>query len=81
MKNNEYQTQDFYIATVLICSRLLTLKKLEKVTGNHVTFIFHDPACKAEEVIKNHWDRKNKVISKDLIEAINMLKTRIYTGI
>jgi hypothetical protein len=78
---NEYKSKDFYISCILLASKKLVLKRLEKKSDKIVTFIFEDPNNLANEIIKSHWGRENRVISLDLIEAINQLKTRIHNGI
>lgn len=78
-KQNEYKLNDFYQAVVLKTTGL-PLVRLEKGTGKYVFFVFDDPNHKAEETIKQYWNRKIKVIAKDLIENINELKTRIHSG-
>jgi hypothetical protein len=81
MKNQkEIKINDFYQAVVL---RTLgfPLVRLEKVSGKFFLFVFKDAESKAEETLSSHWDRKVNVVSKDFIENISELKTRIYTGI
>ncbi len=78
---NTYQVRDFYIATVLLASKQLHLHELQKITGKIVTFIFNDPKSVAEKIIREHWNRTNSIPSRDLIEAINELKTRIHNGV
>jgi len=77
----EYKSVDFYTSCVILASKKLILKRLEKNSGKIVTFVFDDPNNLAEKIINKHWNRANKVISLDLIEAINQLKTRIYSGV
>ncbi|MCM8787535.1 MAG: DUF5659 domain-containing protein [Candidatus Omnitrophica bacterium] len=75
----EFSTKDFYLSACLLASGLI-LKRLEKNQNNFMTFVFEDPDNLAEKIIKNHWNRKHKIPTRDLIEAINELKTRIYSG-
>jgi hypothetical protein len=77
----KYSTKDFYISCVLLASKKLILKSLEKTNGKLVLFIFEDPNSLAEKIIQDHWNRKNRIPSRDLIEAINELKTRIHSGV
>ena len=79
--SNEYCTKDFYLSCVLRSSKKLQLKELIRNKGNIVTFVFKDPDSMAEEIIKKHWSGENKVSSRDLIEAINEIKTRLFSGI
>jgi hypothetical protein len=75
-----FSTKDFYISAVLLASGF-PLMKLDRSKNNFITFVFEDLNNKAEIVIKNHWNRKHKIPSRNLIEAINELKTRIYSGV
>jgi len=82
MKNlkSTFSTKDFYIGAVLLASGF-PLIELEKSGGSFVTFIFEDLNREAKKIIKNHWNRTHKIPSRNLIEAINELKTRIYSGV
>lgn len=81
MKNiKEFKTNDFYQAVILKTVGL-PLLRLERRNGKFVTFIFDDPEYQAEVVIGKYWDREVKVVARELIENINELKTRIYSGI
>lgn len=77
----EYKSVDFYTSCVILASKKLTLKKLEKNLGKIVTFIFDDPKSLAQDIIQDHWNRKLKIPTRDLIEAINELRTRIHSGV
>lgn len=79
-KLNLFNIDDLYIACVLKASGI----QLQQITRNNngkATFVFNNPNQIAETTIQNHWDKKLKVISLDLVEAINQLKTRIHSGI
>lgn len=78
---NEFHTKDFYIASILLASKKINLLRLDRTTEKLVTFVFDNSGDSIDEIIRNHWSRKNRVISLDLIEAISQLKTRIYTGV
>jgi len=81
MENNrEFRINDFYQAVILKTVGF-PLLRLERGNGKFVTFVFDDPEYKAEEVLEKYWQRKIKVIARDLVESINELKTRIYSGI
>jgi len=81
MKNvkRQFKSQDFYICCVLLASKKLKLNYLEKNNGKIVTFVFNDPYSLAEKIISNHWNRSNRIPSRDLVEAINELKTRMFS--
>ena len=81
MENNrEFRINDFYQAVILKTVGF-PLLRLERGNGKFVTFVFDDPEYKAEEVLEKYWQREIKVIARDLVESINELKTRIYSGI
>lgn len=77
---NEYKLRDFYTCSVLLASGL-HLKRLEKTNGNLFTFVLNNSSLVAEKIIKAHWDGKHLLPTRTLIEAINELKTRIYSGV
>ncbi len=79
MENQEFKNHDLYISSVLLASGL-PLKRLER-NDRIMVFVFSDSDSKAQEIISNHWNRNNKIPSRDLVEAINELKTRIHSGI
>lgn len=77
---NEFRSQDFYLSSCLLAAGI-TLLRLEKNDSKTVTFVFDDPQHLAPQVISDHWNKKLKIHSRELIEAINELKTRIYSGV
>lgn len=79
MKNQTHSCHDMYIASLLIASKKLTLSKLEK-NGKHIIFVFNDPHSQAEPIIQSYLDRLHMVNSLDFVEAIKLLKNRIYLG-
>jgi hypothetical protein len=78
--NNLFYTQDFYISCVLKSAGLQLQNIIRNNTGK-ATFVFGNPSQIAESTIQKHWNRELQVISLDLVEAINQLKTRIHSGI
>ncbi len=77
---NQFSTQDFYISCVLK-SAGLQLQNLIRNSNGKVTFVFGNPNQIAEITIQKHSNKELKVISLDLVEAINQLKTRIHSGV
>lgn len=75
-----FTTKDFYISACLLASGLKLIELLRK-EDKLVVFLFEDEEDKAKEIIRNHWNRTHKIPTRDLIEAINELKTRIHNGI
>ena len=79
--STEYKNTDFYLSCCILAAGL-SLKRLEPgSTGTHFIFVFDDPQNRAEQIIADHWNRKLLLSSRDLIESINELKTRIHQGI
>lgn len=76
----EYKSHDFYLSACLIASGLI-LKRLEPGDGNFQVFVFDDPQQTASKIISDHWNRSNRIPSRDLVEAINELRTRLHSGV
>jgi len=72
-----YKTKDFYIAACILASDIVLLR-LTKETSKFVFFVFDISPIKAEQIIQKHWDRKLMLPTRNLIEAIHELKTRIH---
>lgn len=80
MEATEFKSNDFYLcACVLACG--IRLKRVERGEGKFMDFVFDDPECKAEQIIADHWDRRLKIPTRQLIEAIHELKTRLHSGV
>jgi hypothetical protein len=78
---NTFATKDFFISVVCKASKQLRLLRLDKGKNKFFTFIFDNPNNIAQEIIKKHWDGTLLVTSKNIIDAINELKTRLQSGI
>ena len=77
---NVFNTKDFYTAVVLRALNF-PLEKLIRNNGDPVTFAFLDIESKAEQVIKDYWDRKLPIPdARAFVESIAELKTRLYGG-
>ena len=78
--NSKWKSKDFYLSCVVRASGV-SLLSLE--TGNHdfAVFVFDISPEKAEKIISLHWSRKLKIPTRDLVEAINELKTRLHSGV
>lgn len=74
-----YKSQDFYLTAICIGAGL-NLVQLERDNGKFITFVLNDPNNEAPEIISKHWNRQFKIPSRDIIEAINELKTRMHNG-
>jgi hypothetical protein len=80
MDSNEYKLKDFYLSCCLLASKL-TLNRLEPIGGGFVYFVFNDPERIAESIISQHWNRTNRIPSRDLVEAINELRSRLHNDV
>lgn len=79
MKNHTHRCHDLYIASLLIASKKLNLNRLEK-SGKHIVFIFDDPVSHAQSIIQSYVRREFMVNGLDFVEAIKLLKNRVYLG-
>lgn len=75
-----YVTKDFYLVCILLTTKLQLIQIVRNESGI-ATFVFAYPNEIAETTIKKHWNRELQVISLDLVEAINQIKTRIHSGV
>lgn len=75
----EYTTKDFYIGACILASGAQLLR-LQRKTDKFVLFVFSISTTKAEEIIRKHWDRTLVLPTRDVIDAIHELKTRIYSA-
>lgn len=78
MENEFFTTKDFYISSLLRALGFY-LDSLDRSQGKFVNFIFSDPEQKAQEVISRYWNRSIQVDARTMVEAINEMKTRLYT--
>lgn len=74
-----YSTKDFYCAVTL---RTLDFQihDIEKHRSGVSIFVFADPNQKAEKELVSFWNRELLVEPRAFIEAIQELKTRIYSN-
>lgn len=73
----EYRTKDFYISACIIASGH-SLVKIEKTNNKFSIFVLRVNPESAEKIIQKHWNYSLKLPTRNLIEAINELKTRLY---
>jgi hypothetical protein len=77
--NTTYITKDFYISCCLLASGLQLLQ-LDKSNGkDFVYFVFQD--LEQEAIVSDHWSRNLIIPTKDLVNAIQELKTRLYSKV
>lgn len=77
MPSHELRIKDMYSAAILrsLSYRLIDLDRSE---GSYVLFIFDDPESTADQVLRDHWDGELQVNSRDFVESIRELKTRLH---
>jgi len=79
MKNlMEYSTKDFYLSACLLASETPLLRLDPVNSGRSFAFVFAISPDQAEKLIDDHWHRRLAIPTKDFVEAINELKTRLY---
>lgn len=76
----KFKSNDFYTSAVCIASGA-KLVNTQKSSGNFVNFILNITPEKAQEIIFQHWNRDLKLPTRDVVEAINELKTRLHSGV
>lgn len=81
MENSkEIKLHDFYQACVLKTAGFVLLR-VERNNSKFVEFVFADPDKQSVIILEKHWSGQLTLISKDLIQSIGDLKSRIYSGI
>lgn len=75
----EYRSRDFYISASLL-AKGTRLVRLDKESESIFLFVFDISPEEAKKLIRDHWNKQLMVSSRDLIEAINELKTRLHNG-
>lgn len=76
----DFKSNDFYLCACVLASGI-PLKRVEHGDGKFMIFVFDDPDCKAEQIISDHWDRTLRLPTRQLIDAIHELKTRLHSGV
>lgn len=76
----KWKSKDFYLSCVIRASGF-ELTNLERREHDFSVFVFDISPQRAEEIISLHWSKQLKLPTRDLIEAINELKTRINSGV
>lgn len=80
VNEDRWKSKDFYLSCVIRASgfELITLERKEH---DFSVFVFDISPQKAEEIISLHWSKQLKLPTKDLVEAINELRTRLKSGV
>jgi len=79
-KLSQWKSKDFYLSCVVRASGA-SLISLEHGNKDFEIFVFDISTEKAEEIISLHWSRNLKIPTRDLIEAINELRTRLKSRV
>jgi hypothetical protein len=74
---NKFRIKDMYSAAILR-SLEYPLVDLDRSEGNYVLFVFDDPKLTAEQTLRDHWDGQLEVNSRDFVESIREIKTRLH---
>lgn len=77
MPSHELRIKDMYSAAILR-SLDYPLIDLDRSEGNYVLFVFDDSNSTADQVLRKHWDGQLQVNSRDFVESIRELKTRLH---
>lgn len=77
---NTFKSNDFYTCAVCVAcgAKLLSI---EKTSHDFVNFVLNITPQEAQKIIKDHWNRELNIPTRDLVEAINELKTRLHSGV
>lgn len=74
---NELRIKDMYSAAVLR-SLNYPLIDLDRSEGAFVLFVFDDSQQTAELTLRKHWDGQLEINSREFVESIRELKTRLH---
>ncbi|OGC69129.1 hypothetical protein A2415_00210 [candidate division WWE3 bacterium RIFOXYC1_FULL_39_7] len=76
----QWKSKDFYLSSVIRAAGF-DLLSLEKNNHDFSVFVFGISPQKAEEIISLHWSKQLRLPTRNLIEAINELRTRLKSGV
>ncbi|MBI3379665.1 hypothetical protein HY029_02850 [Candidatus Gottesmanbacteria bacterium] len=76
----EFKSNDFYLSACILASGI-PLKRIEYGDPRSASFIFDDLENKVPQILADHWNKKLLLPTRNLIEAINELKTRLHSGV
>jgi len=75
----QFRSKDFYLSACILASGI-TLLRLEQDSPKVYFFVFNITPNRANEIIGKHWDRTLFLPTRNIIEAISELKTRLHNG-
>ncbi|MDQ3159369.1 MAG: hypothetical protein M3P98_04535 [bacterium] len=73
----KWSSKDFY-SCALIRASGIPLSNVVKMNGNFCTFFFDASTEECEELLRKHWDRTLLLPTRNVIDSIVELKTRIH---
>jgi hypothetical protein len=79
MKHETFETKDFYLSSCILATGI-PLIELRPIGASVFQFVFAISPTDANILIKQHWSRELVLPTKNLIDAINELKTRLHQG-
>ena len=77
---HQWSSNDFYLSAVCISSGC-KLSHLERQKGDFTNFVFKESPEKCHEIIAAYWADELNLSPKKVIDSINILKTRLHSGI
>lgn len=77
---SKWKSHDFYLCAVCLASGA-SLVSVKKTDSGFSVFTLDISPEQANQIITNHWNRKLKLPTKDVLEAVHQLKTRLYSGV
>ncbi len=80
VNEGRWKSKDFYLSSVVRAAGF-DLINLERKQNDFSVFVFDISPQKAEKIISLHWSKQLKLPTRDLIEAINELRTRLKSGV
>lgn len=74
----EYTTKDFYRASLLKALKV-PLLRLERGNRDFADFVFQISKGQADSIFTDYWNHNLSIQAKDLIDAINDMKSILYS--
>jgi hypothetical protein len=80
VNESKYRSKDFWTCSVLLAAGV-PLSGLERKSGSITTFVLDISPTEAEKTITRHFNNELILPTKDLVEAVRTLKSRLHLGI
>lgn len=77
---NLFTSKDFYLSAVILATGK-NLIKVDRHSEKFAVFVIDISQVKAQKIIESHWKRELLLPTRDLIEAIHELKTRLHVAV